>query len=345
MKNQLFTNKVLKLKFLLFIFSLVMIFSIFHPNKSYSQTASTTLMGTVYVYRTPDDTLSVAAQNGVIKFFSIDNQGNTVLKATATLDQNGNYVAVVTGTQDLYAVLFPEDPINQDYVGSYYPGWVDFESADAISTTEAVNGVIDYDWGAVGKEIVERPSGSETYSVSGKINALAPLSQDLIPMVYLMSGENVIASAPVGADGRYTLSTFTKGNYEVFTSIPGFASQSKFVDLGTTRGDINFNLDVYRGESVTSPVNSIADKFTLNQNFPNPFNPTTNINFTIPTTGIVKLTVYNSLGKEVSKLVNDLMEPGTYDIQFNAQNLASGIYYYTLQVGNSVVTKKMNLIK
>ncbi|MBS1493409.1 MAG: T9SS type A sorting domain-containing protein [Bacteroidetes bacterium] len=343
MKNQILTSKVLKFKVMFLIFSLVMIISIFHPNTSSGQT--TTLKGTVYIYTAEDDTLSVIATNGVIKFYSIDNQGNTVLKATATLDASGNYVATVTGTQDLYGVIFPNDITEEDYVASYYPGWLDFESADAISTNEAVNGVIDYDWGAVGKEIVERPSGAETYSVSGKINALTPLSQDLIPMVYLMSGENVIASAPVGTDGRYTLSTFAKGNYEVFTSIPGFASQTKNVDLGTTRGDINFNLDVYRGESVTSPVNSIADKFTLNQNYPNPFNPTTNINFTIPTTGIVKLTVYNSLGKEVSKLVNDLMEPGTYDIQFNAQNLASGIYYYTLQVGNNVVTKKMNLIK
>lgn len=344
MKNQLLTFRVLKFRTILVIFSLVMICALIRPNVSSGQT-STTLKGTVYVYTSLDDTLSLIAHNGIIKFFTLDNQGNSVLKATATLDANGNYTAVVTGTQDLYAVLFPEDLDNSNFVGSYYPGWVDFESADPISTSEAVNGVIDYDWGAVGKEIVERPSGSETYSVSGKISTLAPLSQDLIPMVYLMSGENVIATAPVGIDGRYTLSTFTKGNYEVFASIPGFASQSKNVDLGTTRGDINFNLDVYRGESITSPVSSIVDKFTLNQNYPNPFNPTTNISFTIPATGLVKLTVYNSLGKEVSRLVNDLMEPGTYDIQFNAQNLSSGIYYYTLQVGNSVVTKKMNLIK
>lgn len=340
MKNQLFTIKVLKFRTILVFFSLVMILSVFHPNSSSGQT--TTITGTVYVYETLDDTLSVVAQDGVVKFYSLNSQGSFVLKATATLNQNGTYTATVTGTQDLYAVIFPEDIDNSNFVGSYYPGWLDFESADVI---EPNGGIIDYDWGAVGKEIVERPSGSETYSISGKINTETPLSQDLIPMVYLMNGENVVTSAPVGADGRYTLSTYFKGNYEIFTSVPGYASQSKYVDLGSSKGDIDFNLDVYKGETVTSPVNSIADRFTLNQNYPNPFNPSTNINFTIPVTGFVKLTVYNSLGKEVSKLVNDLMEPGTYDIQFNAHSLSSGIYYYTLQVGNNVVTKKMNLIK
>lgn len=340
MKNYLITSRVLKYPLPVL---LMMLFFSLCANLSFSQ--QTVLMGEVYVYTAPDDTLSLKAENGVIRFYKLTPSGNMILKATATLDADGKYYATVTGTQDLYAVIFPEDIDQSNYVASYYPGWLDFESSDPISTNEAVNGVIDYDWGAVGKEIVERPSASETYSVSGKINTLTPLSRDLIPMVYLMSGENVIASAPVGTDGRYTLSTFSKGSYEVFTSIPGFASQSQIVEVGTTKGDINFNLDSYKGESEISPISSIADKFTLNQNYPNPFNPSTNISFAIPTTGMVKLTVYNSLGKEVSRLINDMMEPGSYDIQFNAHNLASGIYYYTLQVGNNVITKKMNLIK
>ncbi len=342
MKNLLLLHRVLRLKVIMIIFMLGLVFSVIRPNDSFGQTV-TQIRGTVYVYQGLDDSLSVVAHNGTIKFFSLDALGIPVLKATATLDATGNYIATVTGTQDLYGVIFPDD-VGQDFVASYYPGWLDFESADPIS----VDGTpIDYDWGAVGKEIVERPSGVANYTVNGTINTTNPLATDLVPMVYLMEGENVIATAPVGIDGHYNMNFVGSGNYEVFTSVPGYTSQSKYITAGNTRGDfnINFNLDVYRGESVTSPVNSVVDNFTLNQNYPNPFNPSTNINFTIPTTGIVKLTVFNSLGKEVSKLVNDLMEPGSYSVQFNAQNLSSGIYYYTLQIGNNTITKKMNLIK
>ncbi|CAF4558270.1 unnamed protein product [Rotaria sp. Silwood1] len=232
--------------------------------------------------------------------------------ASAPVDSTGFYRTTVYTTQDLYAIIVPNDDVD-NFAPTFYPGWLDFESADPMSLTDAINGVIDYDWGAVGKEIVERPSGNAILNtVYGSIGTSIPNTSDFIPMVSLLDANgNLVSSVPVGKDGNYSLSFVGNGNYEVFTSIPGFESQSK-------------------GQSETTP-NSVVNSFSLNQNYPNPFNPTTNINFTVNTTGLVKLTVYNSLGKEVTKLVNDLVEPGTYDIQFNASNLASGIYYYSLQ--------------
>jgi len=340
MKNHLLKPRVLR--FTLSIFSLVMFLTLISGSTFAQQTI---VMGTVYVYETPDDTLSMVAQNGVIKFYKVTPGGNTVLKATATLDAQGNYIATVTGTQDLYAVIFPEDVDVSNYVGSYYPGWLDFESAEPIGTTTGET--IDYDWGAVGKEIVERPVGNP-FNITGTILTTTPLSADFSPMVYLMSGENVITSAVVAADGSYSLVAPGTGDYEVFTSIPGFASQSKLISTGSiNKGDVilNFNLDVYKGE-VEAVVNTVtAEKYTLNQNYPNPFNPSTNLSFTIPATGKVNLTVYNSLGKEVVNLINDVMEPGDYNVLFNAHNLSSGIYYYSLKVGNNITTKKMNLVK
>lgn len=352
MKNQLFTEKVLSRNILVLIFSLGVILSILLPNRSFANGDTTVITGKVYIYKSVDDTLSVIAQDGIIKFYKKNSNGNMILKAEASLDENGDYVATVIGTSDLYILVWPEDPVESDFVASYYPGWLDYESADAISTSEAVNGVIDYDWGAVGKEIVERPAGAQDNNiVSGTVSTSTPLIQDkvgdFVPMVYVLNGDDVLASAPVGTDGRYTLSFFGSGNYEIFSSIPGFASQSKYISTTNTRGDfnVNFNLDVYRGETETTPVNTVANNFSLNQNYPNPFNPTTKINFTLNVEGKVKLTVYNSLGKQVAALINDLMEPGTYDIPFSGNNLSSGVYYYTLQVGNHVETKRMSLIK
>ncbi|MBI5809025.1 MAG: T9SS type A sorting domain-containing protein [Ignavibacteriales bacterium] len=85
--------------------------------------------------------------------------------------------------------------------------------------------------------------------------------------------------------------------------------------------------------------------YALYQNYPNPFNPTTNIKFAIPKSGNVKLVVYDILGKEVSTLVNNYMNAGQYTFEFDAKNLASGIYLYRIEADNFVKVNKMILMK
>ncbi len=91
--------------------------------------------------------------------------------------------------------------------------------------------------------------------------------------------------------------------------------------------------------------NEVVHSFTLEQNYPNPFNPTTNIKFSIPENGLVSLKVYNVLGEVVADLLNKELVAGNHSVDFNAANLTSGIYFYTLTSGNLVSTKKMLLLK
>ena len=83
----------------------------------------------------------------------------------------------------------------------------------------------------------------------------------------------------------------------------------------------------------------------MQQNYPNPFNPSTKIRYDIAKNGIVKLTVYDQLGRQVSELVNGTKNAGTYEVEFNGSNLASGIYFYKLEVPGQTFTKKMILVK
>ncbi|MCB0729893.1 MAG: T9SS type A sorting domain-containing protein [Ignavibacteriae bacterium] len=89
----------------------------------------------------------------------------------------------------------------------------------------------------------------------------------------------------------------------------------------------------------------VANKFSLEQNYPNPFNPTTQIRFSIPATNVVTLKIYNILGQEVKTLINKEMTAGSYEFNFNASNLASGLYVYQLSSGDFVSNKKMMLLK
>jgi len=94
----------------------------------------------------------------------------------------------------------------------------------------------------------------------------------------------------------------------------------------------------------------IPQKFELHQNFPNPFNPSTKIRFDIPSnasgqTSNVKLVVYNSLGNEVSVLLNEKMKSGSYETEFRGDNLSSGVYFYKLETDGFIQTKRMILLK
>lgn len=88
-----------------------------------------------------------------------------------------------------------------------------------------------------------------------------------------------------------------------------------------------------------------AMAYRLEQNYPNPFNPTTNISYVLPKAENVSLKVYDVLGREVATLVNEVKAAGAYTVPFNASNLSSGVYFYKLQAGSFVQTKKMMLVK
>ena len=91
--------------------------------------------------------------------------------------------------------------------------------------------------------------------------------------------------------------------------------------------------------------NSIVSNYHLAQNYPNPFNPITKIKYSIPKSELVQIKVYDILGKEVKKILNEYTQAGTYEIEFNARNLPSGVYFYKMISGSYSDTKKMILLR
>jgi len=123
-------------------------------------------------------------------------------------------------------------------------------------------------------------------------------------------------------------------------------------------GTIKFETeDIFGNKNTTTnsviewqPTSSIEQdnncmKTELMQNYPNPFNPTTQISFNLSKENTVKLAVYNAEGKEVAELLNGVVKSGLHSIDFNAENLNSGIYFYKLTTGNLIISKKMMLLK
>jgi hypothetical protein len=91
--------------------------------------------------------------------------------------------------------------------------------------------------------------------------------------------------------------------------------------------------------------NEIPKAFALYQNFPNPFNPVTNISFDLPRVSLTRITIYDITGREVDMPVNEVLAAGKYNIEFNAEKLSSGVYFYKIEAENFIDKKKMILIK
>ena len=107
--------------------------------------------------------------------------------------------------------------------------------------------------------------------------------------------------------------------------------------------DATFTIDII--SDVNNELNNIPTEFSLAQNYPNPFNPSTTIKYAVPQTSHVNIKVYDMTGQEVASLVNEMKEAGTYEIKFDARNLASGIYIYRMIADNFTSVRKLNLLK
>lgn len=145
------------------------------------------------------------------------------------------------------------------------------------------------------------------------------------------------------------------GNYfvKVFRFMPLFFADSLFY-IGSTQFSYGGSSSAFISKSYQSECYTISDleevkeyptDFSLDQNFPNPFNPSTVIKYQLPTNSYVILKVYDLLGRELKTLVNEQENAGNYSITFTASNLSSGTYFYRIQAGNFVHTNKFIVLK
>ncbi len=201
-----------------------------------------------------------------------------------------------------------------------------------------------YAVGDLGKVIKTTDAGA-TWS---HISMGAPYSSYVLKSIYFFSNSDVgFVSAAYGlirrtTDGGATWATQPSGttnNINCITfidSLNGFACGQNGLILRTTNAGLTF---------VNQISSEVPSGYKLDQNYPNPFNPTTKIKFGVPKSGEVHLVVYDAIGKEAATLVNEQLSPGNYEVEWNASNYPSGVYYYKIYGGSFSETKKMVLVK
>ncbi len=189
---------------------------------------------------------------------------------------------------------------------------------------------------------------SGTYTVAGtgwqNINLTTPFAYDpaknlLIEVCYTNSSYTT-SSTVAGTSG--TVEQF-QYNRHMDNTVGCTMTSSAGSNYTGGRPNIKLVMNLITNEN--SEVGIIPSTYSLSQNYPNPFNPVTKINFAIPKQGFTTLKVYDLLGREVTRLVNEMKTPGNYSIDFDATALSSGVYFYKLEVNGFSDVKRMVLIK
>ena len=201
-------------------------------------------------------------------------------------------------------------------------------------------------------------------SNSIKIDTLVPFIKDISTITKNSAGTSASYLMPIkfteylGANGEFLLSPTVpqySGDIINLFALPGrtmvgyiFGGIKALLPNSSPTSASNRIFKVYITNTSVGikPINSsVPEKFDLSQNFPNPFNPTTKISFALTGSGFTSLKIYDIMGREVKTLVNENLGAGTYQIEFNASEFSSGIYFYKLNSGNFSEVKKMTLIK
>ncbi len=226
-----------------------------------------------------------------------------------------------------------------NWTQSILPG---FEYAHKIFFTDVNNGFVILDTTAFRSKILKTTTGGINW-----IEINPGLQNHFWSMFFVNqntgyisgAGGNIIKTTDAGSSWAVSWT----GGWDVtirdlyfFDPFKGIACGGNSLILKTTSG----------GFIGLEPISSLMPgDFSLTQNYPNPFNPTTNIKFAIPKASVVKLAIYDLLGREVESLVNQQLTPGTYEVSWNAAKYSSGIFMYRLVTNDFSMVKKMSLIK
>ena len=231
-------------------------------------------------------------------------------------EQNNPHKGVV-------AVLVPED---WSFISGTYSTPMGIGDLELDTSVPPVWGDID--------TVIARPAGMKW------INLLSDQG-------YLHNA-NVIYEATINLQVGQTEGTFPIGYLVTVNTIDmlKFLNDQDFdQELAGADTSMNHMVTITGSSAVDEQISGIPSEYNLSQNYPNPFNPATSFTYSLKQSGEVKISIYDVSGKEVKSLVDGFRSAGNYVVNFNAGDMASGIYYYRITTNDFIQTNKMVLLK
>ncbi len=282
-------------------------------------------------------TVTDSAGMGIKNAFIMAKDSSTGHVHFGISDTSGNYT--IKGlTSGSYYVMFSA----HGYIPQFYQNADTWEKATLVMVdTDVVN---------INAALIK----SDTVFGSGKIIGSVQTSGGIALPGVLITAKNSIGMtigwAITNGNGSYTINGISDGGLTITASTPQYTSKQQSTtynsssNSGTSVENFTMNKTITSVQTKNSE-SAVPSRYVLENNYPNPFNPSTIIQFELPASSQVKLDIYNILGQRVAELVNQKLTAGHYSYKFDASNLASGVYLYRLEAGKFVSTKKMILSK
>lgn len=337
-----------------------------HPDLGYTAGGSGSVQKTINggVYGPPFaisgrvvHTNGTPVTRGIVKAVKYDALRNAVVVIdTAGIQSNGNYIIRNVGPDTVDIMVFPNDEDEDNpllppafvptYYGGDYSGTIYWASSHSFYVN---NNVFD-----INVRVFSTTGTGGNSFISGGVFVAPPAVSGLADaIVYAidMNTSQFKGYSVSRTGGPYDVNNIQPSGYRMICDRMGYFSAERIVTLGSVNLDtINFYLTGVSVIGIEPIGNSIPSEFKLDQNFPNPFNPSTNIAFSVPKQGEiqgsdVRLAVYDMLGREIEVLINSSLQPGNYRVSWNASKYSSGIYFYRIISKEFTYTRKMILIK
>jgi photosystem II stability/assembly factor-like uncharacterized protein len=323
--------------------------------------------------------------NGGLSFTQLSSLGTATLYSMHFFDENNGFIAASGGrlykttngstfteiqlpvTSTLYSIRFVTT--NLGWIGAAGNAFYTLDGGDnwisshiSIGSSQTIR---DIRFAGTRLWVV----GSDGMIIRGYTDPLIPV--ELTSFTASVTGNDVMLNWTTATETNNSGFTVersqTESEWIEIGFVPGFGTSTEprtysYKDAGLKSGTYFYRIKQidYNGTYTYYELNSSVEVstpkvFALEQNYPNPFNPATKIEYSIAKAGNVQLVVFNSIGEKVAVLVNEIQQPGRYEVNFSAKggsasggdalNLASGVYFYKLSAGEFVSVKKMILIK
>ena len=219
---------------------------------------------------------------------------------------------------------------------------IPFQGPNRITDIEFANPTTGFACGP-GNTVVRRTTNGGTnwdpITIPIEIVSLSLVSTNPITVYGAGTNGRIIKSTDGGNNFTIQQTPLTDSFFDIFfpfDALKGYAVGSNGSIVMTTTGGITY---------INKISSEIPNSYSLSQNYPNPFNPITVISFRLAVNSFTSIKIYDILGREITTLVNEMLSPGTYEVEWNAGNYSSGVYYYKLSAGEYKETRKMILIK
>ena len=281
------------------------------------------------------------------------NDGGSWSQFTIVSDSNSTGYSVLVNPQDARVIYVGGEKYSSD--GNPYAAL--YKTTDnGVTWNRIGRSVINHQWEQIKVLECDKSNPNKVYAGSSyglyvSTDAGSTWSQLSMYSAYALvidpaNGNNLFLGSYDGVqlstDGGKTWRSFNEHLTTSSIECLDYDAVNKVLYAGTRTGGV-FRRNLGTASAVQD--DATPSRFTLEQNYPNPFNPTTTIRFSVPEQGSYRLTVQTLLGQQVACLVNGTLAAGSYSVPFDGQNLSSGTYFYRLERGTSILTKKMIIIK